>query len=251
MPFDPVFDLSLVRATYALRRALELNPEDFKANLLLDQAFKSRLMYEEELDALERLRTLTPINTIQRTTIEQSDQRIDELRHKIGPPPPARWDNLSELSQIVNGLIASGRIGRAADYLENAAPADARSWEETDRIATLRLHLGQTERARALWSSGADAPKRGLRASRIGFARLVEGDFEAARQSFTEAIAADPELFDAHYGLAILEQDAGRAAESLTAARKAVSIAPSDVARNAAQGIVATVTPYAHSALAR
>ena len=31
LPFDPVFDLSLARGTYALRRSLETSPDDFSA----------------------------------------------------------------------------------------------------------------------------------------------------------------------------------------------------------------------------
>ncbi|MBV8676361.1 MAG: hypothetical protein JO355_04225, partial [Planctomycetaceae bacterium] len=48
-----------------------------------------------------------------------------------------------------------------------------------------------------------------------------------------------------HYGLAVLEQDAGRAAEALAEARAAEARAPSDVARAAARAIAAFVEPYA------
>ena len=249
-PFDPIFDLSLVRATYALRHAAEVAPDDFTTQLMLKTAYEFRMMSEAELNVLDRLVTLTPINAIQRKTLQEAEARRQEIRNGLGPPPPARWENLNDLSQIVNGLIASGRVALAADYLENAAPSDARTWEETDRIASLRLHLGETDRARTLWQGAKEPPRPGLREARMAFTHFVEGDFEAARQAFHAAIALNPDLFEAHYGLAVLEQDAGRAAEALNAARKAVSIAPSDVARNAAQGIVAVVTPYAHSRLA-
>ena len=54
--------------------------------------------------------------------------------------------------------------------------------------------------------------------------------------SFQEAIRLDPTLFEAYYGLAMLEQDNGPRERVLAAARKAVSLAPNDVARTAAQG---------------
>ena len=50
--FDPVFDLSLVRATYALRRALEVVPTDFMTLVELKRAFDMRLMNEAALPVL-------------------------------------------------------------------------------------------------------------------------------------------------------------------------------------------------------
>ena len=40
-PFDPVLDLSMVRATYALRRASELGPRDFSTLHSLQMAMTS------------------------------------------------------------------------------------------------------------------------------------------------------------------------------------------------------------------
>jgi hypothetical protein len=74
---------------------------------------------------------------------------------------------------------------------------------------------------------------------------LVEGAFDAARQHYRAALAAEPDLFEASYGLAVLEQDAGRAAESLTAARQAATAASGDVERSAAATIATLVAPYA------
>ena len=48
-PFDPVLDLSMVRATYALRRASELAPRDFSTLLSLQMAYDFRLMNEAAL----------------------------------------------------------------------------------------------------------------------------------------------------------------------------------------------------------
>jgi hypothetical protein len=74
---------------------------------------------------------------------------------------------------------------------------------------------------------------------------LVEGAFDAARQNYKEALAVEPDLFEAWYGLAVLEQDAGRAAEALTAARQAATAASGDVERSAAETIATLVGPYA------
>ena len=74
---------------------------------------------------------------------------------------------------------------------------------------------------------------------------LVEGTFDVVRRSYRDARTAEPDLFEVHYGLAVLEQDAGRAAEALDEARAAEARAPNDVARHAARTIAAFVEPYA------
>jgi Tfp pilus assembly protein PilF len=84
----------------------------------------------------------------------------------------------------------------------------------------------------------------------VAITYLVEGRFEEARESIRSANKADASLFDAHFVLAVLEQDAGRAPEALAAARKAEAIAPNDVARSALRQIRALVTPYAISPVA-
>jgi len=250
MSFDPVFDLSSTRATFALRRAAELAPDDFLSLLLLQSLYESRAMTEARLPLLERLVGLSPVNGIQAAQQERYRVALASLRAATGPATPADWANLSQLRQTVDGLLAQGRAASAADYLERAAPAESRSWDEADRIATLRLHLGEPARARAVWQAAGSPPRAASRAARVAVTYLVEGAFKTARESYRAATATDPGLFEAWYGLAVLEQDDGRAADALAAGRKAVALAPDVVARDAAQGVVAAVTPYAGSAIA-
>jgi len=54
LPYDPIVDLSVVRATYALRRGLEITPDDFTTLLILDQAYEMRFMYEAAIPLGER-----------------------------------------------------------------------------------------------------------------------------------------------------------------------------------------------------
>jgi hypothetical protein len=81
--------------------------------------------------------------------------------------------------------------------------------------------------------------------ARIAVTHLVEGNDDAARLDYRAAVLAAPDLFEAHYGLAVLEEDAGRAAAALAAALKAQETAPNDVARSAAGAIVRRVRLYA------
>ena len=182
-PFDPVFDLSPARATFALRRALEANPTDFMTLYLLIDTFRSRGMNEEAVELLDRLLDLTAINRIQKQMQMESEGLRASLRASLGPEPPARWENVSQLNEIVNGLLASGRAATAADYLERTGPDFVLTWDEADRLATLRLHLGQPAEARLLWLT-ASRLRPALQDARVAVTELVEGDFEAARFRF-------------------------------------------------------------------
>lgn len=249
-PFDAVFDLSTLRAIYQLKRAREASPDDFLSLLLLQTIFEKRGMTEAQLPLLDAFLKLSPISSMQSRQQAEKAMIRDALRAKLGSTPDTRWGNLNELGQVVNVLLSEGRVGTAAEVLERASASETRTWEETDRIATFRLHLGEPARARALWQGMAAPPKPALREARVALTHLVEGSFEAARESFRAAISIDPNLFEAYYGLAVLEQDSGRAAEALEAGRKAAILAPNDISRSAAQSLVAFVTPYARSPIA-
>jgi tetratricopeptide (TPR) repeat protein len=245
MSFDPVFDLTPVTATYNFRQALERGPNDFLVVMVLARVYLDRGMDEAALTQLEHLVELTPINEVQRDTQRSAAAEIAVLRERLGSPvttaPPP---NRSEHDKLVNALLSAGRAGTAADLLERDYPAEARTWELTDRLATLRLHLGDPAHARGIWQQAASVPRPGLRAARVAATHLVEGSFDLARRAYGEALALEPGLFEAYYGLAVLEQDAGRVSEALLAARQAQAVAPGDVAQAAAQRISSWVAPY-------
>jgi tetratricopeptide (TPR) repeat protein len=245
--FDPVLDLSATRATYALRRALEVAPYDALTLLLLKMAYDTRLMNEAVLPVIDRLISLHPGNAHQRDQQEQAGRERLEYERRLGPAPATTWRNLSELEQIVSALLAHGRAASAAELLERANPGEQPSWVAADRIATLRLHLGESARARQFWQKARPAPEPGLREARIAATYLVEGDFNAARRSYEEALKTNPDLFEALYGLAVLEQDAGHATAAYGRAVRAVKAAPGDSARSAAKTFASSVEPFAAS----
>jgi tetratricopeptide (TPR) repeat protein len=249
--FDPVFDLSPARASYAMNRALEVAPKDFMSLLLLAMSFESRKMTEAALPLLDRLVALQPINPQQVEKQAEAEAKRTVFRAGLGAAPPASWANLSELDQTVASLLNAGRVRSAAEMLARAYPKETRLWAVTDRIASLYLHLGEPARARSFWEKASDPPHPAVQAARIAVTHLVEGSFDAARKSYRDALALDPDLFEAHYGLATLEQDAGRAADALSEARLAVKQAPTDVARDAAQAIATFVEPYARSEVSK
>ena len=247
LPFDPVFDLPLVRATYAFRRAVDLSPRDFMALLGLEQVFEARQMDEAELPVLDRLVEVQPINLLQRDHLAQADASRVRIQQRLGPSPASTWKNLGDLDQVVTEQLARGRPGTAAQILERAYPPEKAPWDILDRIATLHLHLGEAEKARDLWRRASAVPRPAVRDARLAVAYFAEGQLDAARKAYEQALASDPSLFEARYGLAVLEQDAGRAAAASENARAAIESAPSEVARSAARAIASAVSRFARA----
>ena len=80
---------------------------------------------------------------------------------------------------------------------------------------------------------------------RIGTTYLVEGDFDEATRHYEQAIKADPNLFEAHYCLAVLEQDRGNAQAAHDQAVLALAAAKDGISRSAARAIANAVARFA------
>jgi tetratricopeptide (TPR) repeat protein len=244
-PFDPVFDLSTVRATFALQRARQLAPRDFLTLFWLTKLFEDRQMNEETVAVLESMKDLWTINAMQIRQQRMNEDRLIELRAILGAEPDRVGSQPALSDEAVSALLAQGRVRTAADALERAYPQAPRPWAVADRLATLRLHMGEPERARTLWLETSDVLRPGLRDARVAVTYLVEGRLDDARRSYRAAIDAEPSLFEAQYGCAVVEQDAGRAAEALAHASEALKLSPNPTARASCQAIVDLVGPYA------
>lgn len=244
-PFDPVFDLPPARAVFGLQEARRRGPDDTRTLLTLGIVLQSAGLYEEALPVWSRLTTLDPPQISRPNRLQaQAEARRQEAqaRQALGEEPSTAWRNRAELEEAVEKLLRTGRARSAADLLERAHPPRSRSWEVADRLATLRLHAGQPAEARAVWQAFASPSSaervRALASSRIGMTHLVTDEFDSAIHWFRDAARIEPRLFEAWYGLAIAEQDAGRAAGAAEAARRAVELAPNSVAREAARTVL-------------
>ncbi len=247
MPFDPVFDLSDIRATADLRRALELSPKDANVHSGLFRLTFQRGMYAPALEVLDGLLGLSLAQSHEPSAQTRARSVRPETVARLGEPPASlKWANFSDLHGLLDNLYAHGRAAEAADLLESAYPADVRPWEIWDRIATIRLHLGEPERASRLWAEAKGPPTEALRQARIGAARLAAGDFDGARTAYRAAIGADPKLFEkCTTGWPCWQADAGRAREALEAAKAAVEVAPSGTAKAVAGQLIQDVMPFA------
>ena len=244
LPFDPVFDLPPARATYDLTKALEIDPADGYLQFFLARLYQGRGMDEAAVPLLDRFVDQPNKNLTQRAEKARAVDQLAAIRARLGPSPATKWANLSELDRLVATLSASGRASTLADLMESAYRPEARPWDWADRLATIRLHLGEPSRARSIWLAAKAGAPAAPRLARIAATYLVEGDFEEARRSYREAIAADPDSFEAHYGLALLESDAGDADPATAEARLAVRSARNDHSRSAARSIFDLASPY-------
>jgi tetratricopeptide (TPR) repeat protein len=244
-PFDPVVDLSMLRATYALVRASESGPRDFSTLKSLQIAYESRLMYEAALPVLDQIAALHSTNPQQ--SAEQAKNHLirPEYLRKLGTLPAIAWRNLSELDQIVTARLAAGRASSAVILLEQAYPPEKASWEMIDKIATLRLHLGEPARAREVLEKATSVPRPAVKEARVGTTFLIEGDLDAARRHYQRALDVEPTLFEALYCLAVLEQDTGNAQKAYELAIQAIKAAADDPSRSAARNVAAAVARFA------
>jgi hypothetical protein len=245
-PFDPIHDIHSARATHDLLRALELGTNDFTTIAQLAAGYLQRGMPEAALPLVEMILEQDWKNGAQKTAQAKFRTEVTTIRAAMGPPPVDRWNNQNELGQILSSLLNSGRAESAAKLIERAYPrAEARAWETADQLATLRLHLGHPALAREAWASVANPTRPALQAARVAVCYLVEGDFETARRQYQKALEAEPKLFEALYGLAIVEQDDAQAAAAVSAADRAAENAPSPLARELATAIANDARPFA------
>ena len=219
--------------------------------LALGDAFARRGMHEAALPVFDRSSLLVARHPagaeIERQA--QIEPKREFHRRELGAPPPTAWRNMAELDRVVTALLASGRAASAAEILEKANPPERSSWEVLDRMATLRLHLGEPARRGRSGSRGS--ARRPIRRSR----RRASVPPIWPRRTSTPRIArigraldAKPGLFEACYGLAVLEQDAGEATAAYELATRAVAAAPDDRSREAAARIAAAVERFAATA---
>jgi tetratricopeptide (TPR) repeat protein len=245
LPFDPVFDLSFARGTYSLSKALEIDPDDSTVLYYLADSYQKRGMDEVVLPLWEKYLRQPNKNLTMQSVKARAASQITLLRSKLGGSPKTAWANRAELEPLVADLLNSGRASTAADVMEKAYRPEARPWEWADRLAILQLHLGRPAEARSTWLAASTDVPAATRLARVAVTYLVEGDFDNARKSFKEAIATDPRSFEAHYGLAVLEQDAGFADEAVAEARISERLAPNDNSRAASRIIATSTAPYA------
>ncbi|RUL87215.1 hypothetical protein [Tautonia sociabilis] len=244
-PFDPVRDLHAARVAAFARQALRRDPDQQIAlSALLGLAIQSG-MDEVAVPLLERAVAQPPRSRTQATARDAYRDQLALLRDRLGRAPRVDVSNGDRIRRSVAALLESGRVESAAALLEEQYPPAERDWSTADRIASLWMLLGFPERARDSWRSVGSPPDPALRQARIAATYYAEDALDAARDAYRLALDGDADGFEAHYGLALLEHDAGRAPAALAAARLAAASAPDAPSRSAAEALARRVEPYA------
>ncbi len=244
-PFDPAFDLSVVRATYQFREAWQRDRDDFLSLFSLANLYQARGMNAAELEVRRILAELVPINPSQARFIAESVQRVRELEGFLEESPPTDWSNRAELDERVELLLDQGRVELAAEVLEEAYRETPPPWSEIDRLAVLRLHLGDPEAARETWlrPDAGDPPRPALRETRVAHTELIQGRLDRARAGFEAALDLEPDLFEAQYGLMQVAVEAGDPEQAVASALRAREILQRDgesdpIARRVVNGVL-------------
>ena len=197
-------------------------------------AYDSRLMHEPALALLDRIKPGTDGST------------RDDYESKMGPAPASDWRNLSDLDQLVTALLASGRAESAVALLEKASAAEHAPWDMADRIATLRLHLGEPARARSAWENAVDVATTRRYAKRGSERPTWRKTIMNRRGSITGWLSRPSRICSRHFtAWPCSKPDAGDAAAAFALAKKAVTSAPNEASRAAARLIASRVARFA------
>jgi tetratricopeptide (TPR) repeat protein len=177
------------------------------------------------------------------------------------PPPGAGWEPEAALSWAQatycyrRALALAPEDATALRYLRDVlrarrladAPAEgrdlARTWPLAERVAGMYLHLGQPAEARSVWER-APAPSPAVRNCRLAETYWVERDHDTAARLYRAALAEDPRLTDACWGLAVLEAQRGDAAAALRACRDGLRLSLRERQRADLQALAALLTPF-------
>jgi tetratricopeptide (TPR) repeat protein len=224
-PWQLERDLYLAQETYCFRLALERHPEHLPAWRFLAESYQVRKMVDARMAAEAGQVSHDPM--ADSTAQEKMKQLQTELAAEPVPPAPR---SAGELASAVTGLLRRHRPQAAANMLETAAENDGSSWPWplAEQAAGLYMHLGRPADARRVWQQATDCPSAAVRACRLAATFWIERDFEAAKEQFQAARAADPRLAEPCWGLAMLHAQLGAADPARDACRAGLELSPND-----------------------
>jgi len=126
--------------------------------------------------------------------------------------------DISELrNQLAVTLLAAGESGEAIGQLQSAINVDGELQLSDYLLVLAQLREGRTAEALETATAVRDrAPAEPVGDNLIGAVRLAEGDKEAARTAFNQALAKDPSFSPAVFNLVRIELDEGNKADAMS-----------------------------------
>lgn len=124
-------------------------------------------------------------------------------------------------------LLSLGELHEAEELVARAEDVDGWSHQTKLAVGLIKQGLGKWEEA-ACWYESAvkQAPRYAEALNNLGVARQELGDLTLARESFIEAIVANPGGVDAYRNLALLARQQGQIDEAIILLRRALRDAP-------------------------
>ncbi len=195
-----ILSIALLRqgkdALAALRRAVELLPQDAEAHANLGSELKARGERDAALASLRRSVTLDPGNV----------------------------DALIETADLARAI---GRTREARPLYERALQLDPRRLDAHNNLANAFIELGQpAEAVRRYRQALALAPEDAQVLCNLANALRQLGAFDEALEASRRAIALAPDLAMAHNNLGLLLVARGQRAEAVASYREAVRLDP-------------------------
>jgi tetratricopeptide (TPR) repeat protein len=219
-PWDATTGLAWAQSTYCFRQALERAPNDERVLQALLRSFGVRRMADAQRDIALRLLATGQLRGEQTTVLRRLVERVG---------PTARSPSAPDVSRSVPRLLQAGRPAQAVRLAEEAGMPRGESawpWPLADALAGAWMHLGQPERARALWRKALGPPSEAVRLERLASTHWVERDFAEAVRLYRQAWKADPRRVEPGWALAWLHTQRGEAEPALHACRETLRLSP-------------------------
>lgn len=238
-PWDPGRSLALVQASACYRRALERDPGEIRALFALYRSYGARRMIDARASVAAMMRRAWAAAVLGDPNADAGpDPGLGAEPPAVAPPSDRDDIDGADLAPAVADRISRGYPEEAVRLLDQArARGRAASWSARDRVAVALLYLGRPDEARAVWLGVTDAPSPGLQAVRLATAALAALDFAAAARAYRAALAAQPDLGEAWFGLAWLYTQSGGRDAARTACRNGLACALSPAQRVVLRGL--------------
>ena len=157
-------------------------------------AYDFRLMNEAALPLLDQIGGAHTTNLHQSEEQAKNEAGRPEYLQKLGSSPATTWRNLSELDQIVTDPARRGPRRESRPSCSSGPIRRKKPVGNHRQDRDLAASSGRARPGTRLWRKATSMPRPGIQDARIGTTYLVEGDFDAARRHYQQAIKADPAL---------------------------------------------------------
>jgi tetratricopeptide (TPR) repeat protein len=216
--WDPATGMTWAQSTYCFRQVLQRAPNDERVLQALLRSYGARRMADAQRDVALRLLSTGRLPAKEATALQQ-------LVERIGPAPAV--PSTIDASTAAIRLLQAGRPAQAVRLAEErglASGATGWQWPIADALAGACMHLGQPERARAIWRNALRPPAEAVRLERLASTHWVERDFDEAVRRYRQAWSAEPRRAEPGRALAWLHTQRGEAEPALRACRETLRL---------------------------